>query len=204
MTSQLTPEIAHLRACGTLAFLSVYLACAAAWAEESSATGADGVSRCEPALDVRFVESAPRDRFEFVNRSDDATQVSDATIELAGSVGRLVFDTLDGGAGVEVFQPFRIDEGAELLIASTPPEDGGERITLTFEAFESGERFVFSIDVDDRLASSELGQIRVAGSEIAGALLSVSLTDADGVRRSVSATFDDDARASIAGNSCAE
>lgn len=157
---------------------------------------------CGLLLEARFVESAPRDRFELANRSSDGTRVLDAALELAGSVGELVFDTVDGGTGVEVFQPFRVEEGAALLVESTPPEDGGERVDLVFEGFGPGLRFVFSIDVDDRLARSELGQIRVAGSEIEGASLTVSVADADGAPRVRTATFGADARASVSGDGC--
>ena len=168
----------------------------------SSLAGAAEPTACGAALDVRFVESAPRDRFELVNGSGDGTVVSSVALELAGSVGELVFDTVDGGTGVEVFQPFRVESGAALLVASRPPEDGGERVELRFDGFVPGERFVFSIDVDDRLASSELGQIRVAGGEIEGARLTASFTAANGEQTSRTATFGADARAVVGGEPC--
>ena len=195
--THLPKAIAALPVRGTVTVICISLAWATGSAHATEPTD------CGHTLDVRFIESAPRDRFEFVNRSGDATQVIDATVDLTGSAGELVFDTVDGGAGVEVFQPFRIEEGAALLVDSTLPEDGGERIALAFEAFGPGERFVFSIDVDDRLPSSELGQIRVAGSEITGASLTVSLASADGESISHTAVFDAEARATIAGSSCA-
>ena len=61
---------------------------------------------------VRFVESAPKDRFIIENLGDCALTAAGLTLDMAGSAGGLIFDVTGSGAGVEVFQPF--DLGTEL------------------------------------------------------------------------------------------
>jgi hypothetical protein len=111
---------------------------------------------------LRFVESAPRDRFE-LRVGEIALRA--VTVDLRGSAGRLIFDTVDGGTGVQVFQPLR-DEGGT---TGGTVADGAEVIKVLLSDGAAGTRAVFSIDVDDRLATSDLGQIRVTGGEMAGA-----------------------------------
>ena len=88
------------------------------------------------------------------------------TIDLRASAGRLIFDTAAGGTGVEVFQPLR-DEGGT---AVSDVVDGAQVIAVTLRDARAGRRAAFSIDVDDRLMASDLGQIRVTGGEMAGAV----------------------------------
>lgn len=128
---------------------------------------------------LRFVESAPRDRFELTIGDQALTAVQ---VDLRGSAGRLIFDTADGGTGVEVFQPLR-DEGGTTAV-DVP--DGAEAIKVALGDGKAGSRAVFSIDVDDRLTSSDLGQIRVTGSEMAGAV--ATFETADGT--TIKAVFD--------------
>lgn len=114
---------------------------------------------------IRFIESAPRDRFEIAVGNQELHAV---TIDLRGSAGRLIFDTAAGGTGVEVFQPLRDEGGTQ---AGDVP-DGAEAVTLRLRDARAGTRAAFSIDVDDRLTMSDLGQIRVTGGEMAGARVS--------------------------------
>jgi len=174
---------------------------------DAKANAADGASVCGTLLRAAFVESAPRDRFEFANGSSAGWRVAALTLDLEGSAGRLVFDTAEGGVGVEVFQPFRAEEGPVRLRDARVPGDGEERLALEFDesgsgAFVSGETFVFSIDVDDRLADSELGQIRVSGSEIEGGRLSVELVHDDGMAESLAGRLDERAVAELVGTPC--
>ncbi len=76
-------------------------------------------------------------------------------------------------------------------------QDGSDRLELAFTRFESGQRFVFSIDVDDRLTASDLGQIRVSGPEMAGALLSVVVGPTGGAGREAQARVDGSNRAQV-------
>lgn len=124
-------------------------------------TGAVQAAECDgPSL--RFIESAPRDRFEL---SVGAQDLHALTVDLRGSKGRLIFDTAQGGTGVEVFQPLR-DEGG---INGAAVTDGAEVLTVALREGRAGSQAAFSIDVDDRLRTSDLGQIRVTGGEMAGA-----------------------------------
>ncbi|WP_162798442.1 hypothetical protein [Sulfitobacter sp. SK012] len=59
---------------------------------------------------------------------------------------------------------------------STPPLLRGHRAIVLRVALESAEA-VFSIDSDDRLTTSDLGQIRVTGGEMAGAAAMFELAD---------------------------
>ena len=135
---------------------------------------------------LRFIESAPRDRFELIVGDQALMAVQ---VDLRGSVGRLIFDTADGGTGVEVFQPLR-DEGG--TTANDVP-DGAEAIKVELRDGKAGSRAVFSIDVDDRLTSSDLGQIRVTGGEMAGAVATFEAVDGTLVK----AVFDVTNRAQV-------
>ena len=122
-----------------------------------------------------FAESAPRDRFEISNDSAPDQRIQRLTLDLSGSAGQLIFDTIEGDTGVEVFQPFRIEPGESKLKGSPVVQDGSDRLTLDFTRFEPGQRFRFSNDVDDQLPASNLGQIRVSGREMEDALLTAVL-----------------------------
>ncbi|UWR23093.1 hypothetical protein [Sulfitobacter sp. S190] len=120
---------------------------------------------------VAFVEGAPRDRFVL----SDAQEVAAVTVDLRGSAGRLIFDTADGGTGVEVFQPLR-DEGGT---TASSVLDGAEVIRVVLDGSSADGRAAFSIDVDDRLEASDLGQIRVTGGELEGASVTFETRDGD-------------------------
>lgn len=132
---------------------------------------------CGVLLTSAFVESAPRDNFTFQNSSQDGWVISNISIDLEPSAGKLIFDTADGGDGIEVFQTYRTESGDANLSAVTEPVDGGKTMQLDFSSFSAGQSFRFSVDVDDTLARSELRQIRVTGSELQGATLKVTFTN---------------------------
>ncbi|MFK7874287.1 MAG: aggregation factor core [Paracoccaceae bacterium] len=126
--------------------------------------------------DVRatFTESAPKDRFEITNDGTCALQGVSVTLDLSTSAAGLIFDVTSSGAGVEVFQPFQLITGGALV--ANPPQlrDGMNEVTLDIPNFPAGASIVFTIDVDDTRVQSDLGQIRVSGSEIEGAYLRVN------------------------------
>lgn len=152
----------------------------------TEAVGPTDAVACGFAVSIVFDEGAPRDRIAISNDSSADISIASARFDLASSVGGIIFDTLDGGIGVEVFQDFQV-EGGDAVLANEPiAEDGATDLRLDFESFEPGDSFTFSIDVDDQLTDSDLGQIQVTGAEIAGAL--VAITTAGGVE--VTGVFD--------------
>lgn len=132
---------------------------------------------CGVDIQVRFVESAPRDRFIIENRSTIPTAIASLSLDLAPSAGRLIFDTESGGSGVEVFQLYRTEASDAVLSTAPTVNDGDDRLSLAFQSFNAGETYRFSIDVDDRLINSDLGQIRVSGGEMQGATLTATTND---------------------------
>ncbi|KIN73755.1 hypothetical protein [Sulfitobacter guttiformis] len=135
---------------------------------------------------LRFIESAPWDRFELVMGIQPLMSV---TVDLRGSAGQLIFDTADGGTGVDVFQPLRDEGGTTAGVVA----DGAQAVRVALRDGAPHSRAVFSIDVDDRLKVSDLGQIRVTGGEMAGASV-VFETVAGNILRAV---FDAENRAQV-------
>lgn len=147
--------------------------------------GAAQAADCSVAT-LRFVESAPRDRFELTVGNQALRAV---TVDLRGSAGQLIFDTASGGTGVEVFQPLRDEGGTQ----AGEVADGAEALRVMLRDTLPGARAAFSIDVDDRMTSSDLGQIRVTGGEMAGATAVFETVDGQEIR----AVFDAKNRACI-------
>lgn len=121
-------------------------------------------------IEVRFYESAPKDRFVITNTGGCDTGPFELEVDLTSSIGALIFDTTGAGAGVEVFQPFEIARGRMELVTGTV-RDGDRRLKLRFFQLAPRAEAAFTIDVDDTLQESELGQIRVVGGEMAGSRL---------------------------------
>ncbi len=128
---------------------------------------------------VRFIESAPKDRFEFINTGACALGPVALHLDLSTSAAGLIFDVSGAGAGVEVFQPFELVAGADLLSNTPIVLDGMSALRLDLKSFPVGAKVAFTVDVDDTLDASDLGQIRVSGGEIAGAV--VRMDEAEGV-----------------------
>jgi hypothetical protein len=147
--------------------------------------GTAAIAECGGAS-LLFVESAPRDRFELLVGKEPLRAVR---IDLRGSTGQLIFDTENGGTGVEVFQPLRDEGGTDAGNVA----DGAQALRVVLRDADAGARAAFSIDVDDRLPSSALGQIRVTGGEMAGATV-VFETQAG---QDIIAVFDTENRAQV-------
>ncbi len=126
-------------------------------------------------LNVKFVESAPKDWFAVTNASDCAVDSMSMDIDLSGSAGKLIFDTTATGAGVEVFQPFEARSGNIELTSSSKVNDGDKRLSVLISDLQPGETASFTIDVDDTLTNSELGMIRVSRSEISGSGIQITV-----------------------------
>lgn len=142
------------------------------------------------SISVSFKETAPKDIFVIRNMGDCRAQPMWLTIDLAASQGRLIFDPTASGAGVEVFQPFEVTEGRQLISKLPSVRDGDDQLKLQFLSLPPKSNFAFTIDVDDTLIDSKLGQIRVANAEIKGAVVSIGLQDKSPTLR---ATFSSDA-----------
>ena len=181
---------------------SALVVSAPAFSANDGAQLPQNVQACGLNIAARFVESAPRDRFIWENRSTPAWSITSITLQLKPSIGKLIFDTQDGGTGVEVFQPFREDTGSASLNRVTKLVDGGDEMTLDFHHFEAGEDYQFSLDVDDTLTDSDLGQIRVSASEMSGATVKLVLRGPGGVITNAAMQFGDDATASVTGGTC--
>lgn len=145
-------------------------------------------------LHVRFIEGAPKDRFEITNRSACAISGSTLTLDLAPSQGALIFDVTGSGAGVEVFQPFEIVSGRGALSTLPTILDGQNAVDLPISTLSSGASIAFTIDVDDTRGTRE---ITVTGFEISGATVKLVSTDGPQVAR-----FGSDAKAQVTGLSC--
>ena len=144
------------------------------------------MSRAEGAqLTARFDEGAPKDRFTITNTGACTLSGARVVIDLSGSKAGLIFDVTDAGAGVEVFQPFDLVQGAAFVEGRPAVRDGDTSVVLPLRGLPAGESIAFTIDVDDTLGGRE---ITVDGSEIEGA--QVRLDDR-------SAPFGRDARARL-------
>ena len=131
----------------------------------------------EPVTDS-VVEIAPKDRFIITNTGSCALEALMIELDLSQSAGRLIFDTTATGAGVEVFQPFEVETGDIVQLATDAVADGDAELALQVAYLGPGEAASFTIDVDDTLPSGELGQIRVADSEIQGGIVSIAVGNA--------------------------
>ncbi len=144
-------------------------------------------------LQVNFIESAPKDRFIIRNTGSCEFKNIIMDIDLSQSKGGLVFDTTATGAGLEVYQPFEVTQGAIELIHTDIVEDGDTQLSLGIQSLPKGKVVSFTIDVDDTLPASELGRTRVTGSEITGGLVRVEITG----QKPVIAEFGDDSKAIV-------
>ena len=117
-------------------------------------------------IEVKFVESAPKDWFEIKNVGNCELNELMVTIDLTQSVGQLIFDTTETGAGVQVFQPFEVKQGNISLVSSDRVADGDQQLSVSIPSLASGSSASFTIDVDDTVPSGALGLTMIAGSEM--------------------------------------
>lgn len=150
----------------------------------------------------QFIEGAPTDRFIFTNESDAGWSISRLELELGSSTSNLIFDTTDQGAGVDVFQPFKSETGSAALLSQPTVDDGDQRLELVFSHFKPSESFQFTIDLDDQLSDSDLGQIRISDSEIQGATVQINVVSDTGQTTTLSAEFDQSSALRVVGNGC--
>jgi len=149
-------------------------------------------------IEVNFIEGAPKDRFIIKNASNCNLKNLTVEIDLSQSVGKLIFDTTASGAGVEVFQPFEVTKGSISLVSQNRVKDGAAKLALDIKALNAGDSASFTIDVDDTLPIGELGNIRVANSEIQNGMVKVSFNK----QKTVSGVFGNDSNATILQSIC--
>jgi len=149
-------------------------------------------------IDVNFIESAPKDRFVINNTGACALNNLTVDIDLTSSAGGLIFDTTSSGAGVEVFQPFEVTKGAIKVVSPEGVKDGDNKLSISIQSLPAGQSVSFTIDVDDTLVKSSLGNIRVANSEIENGLVKVSSAT---IKQAVG-TFNSASKASVALPAC--
>lgn len=129
------------------------------------------------ALEVRFIESAPKDSFVITYNGETTLKDITLTLDLTSSAGNLIFDTTASGAGVEVFQPFELKKGNVNLSKAQHQSgvvDGEQTLILDISKLTPEDSISFTIDVDDQLTQSALGQIRVTSGEMSGAIVSIT------------------------------
>lgn len=143
---------------------------------------------------VRFIEGAPKDRFEISSDSECLNGPLTVSINLEGSAGGLIFDTTSKGAGVEVFHPFELTAGTAFVKQAPAVMDGDTALSLRLSELPKGQVVAFTLDVDDTGGARE---ITVSGAEIAGARVKV-----DSAEGSQSAVFDATAQARVDVSSC--
>jgi len=131
-------------------------------------------------LSIAFKEGAPKDRIVLSHLGGCPLNDATVVIDLADSAGQLIFDTEGTGAGVEVFQPLVVEQGATLLAVPPSIEDGATLLTLDVTRMAPGEVITLSTDLDDTLGARE---ITVSGAEFSG--VAVSLVHAGQTARSV-------------------
>lgn len=143
-------------------------------------------------IEVDFIEGAPKDKFVLTNNSKCNLQNMTLTIDLSRSEGGLIFDTTAMGEGVEVFQPFEVNKGELALVSADKVQDGDKMLSLNIAQIAAKDSVSFTIDVDDTLTQSELGNIRVTDSEISNATVNMVLNN-----DILTGTFDDNAKARL-------
>lgn len=90
------------------------------------------------------------------------------------TIGDCFFDTAEGGLGAFGFGPFSLlaNQGIDSYRISVT--DGGSKLVFDFEGFEAGDRFIFTLDVDEM---GFLGPNAVAeGNEFEGTKLNAAFT----------------------------
>lgn len=145
-------------------------------------------------IEVTFRDGAPKDTFTIIYSDSCESNPMSVSIDLEPSPAGLIFDVSGAGAGVEVFQPFEVTQGGDLIVDADAVLDGDQFLTLYMAPMGQGDRVSFTIDLDDTGGGRE---ITVSGAEIAGATVTVSTAGAFS-----RAAFDDTGRAVVALSGC--
>lgn len=147
---------------------------------------------CGPRLIATFVEDAA-DLFALQNASEPGWSVVRVEVDLRGSGGALIFDVTDSGAGVSGWQPYAAAGGNAVVVGRTGVTDGDRLLSMAFGRFAPGERFAFTIDLDDTLPGGT--QTWIDGAELAGGRVIAVFAGPDGAESERSAEFEVDGTA---------
>lgn len=154
----------------------------------TAATATPAVANtCGPRLIVDYQEDAPSDLFILNNASNPGWSLDRVEIDFAGSRGGLIFDVTENGAGVSAYYPFREVGGGAVTSSRSEVTDGDTLLTLRFTVFLPGDRYVFTIDVDDTRPNSE--QTQVSAAELDGSEVRAFFVRDDGVRQDLTTVF---------------
>lgn len=145
-------------------------------------------------IKANFSEGAPKDQFTIRNTGTCALEHVNVLVDLSGSKAGLIFDVTERGAGVEVYQPFALVAGGEVITTAPEVSDGDSQLQLSLASLPPGEAIAFTIDVDDTNGGRE---ITVDGFEITGAAVRIASETG-----SATGTFGPDATAVIPWNTC--
>ncbi|MEL7216753.1 MAG: aggregation factor core [Pseudomonadota bacterium] len=145
-------------------------------------------------IEVSFREGAPVDRFLITHRGECPLAAARVTIDLRNSAGELIFDTTAEGAGVEVFQPFRVVRGGGFLLTAPIVMDGAQQVTLDLADMPVGGVIEITTDLDDTLGARA---ITVSGNEFFGTRLLVGFK---GMTRSIG--FEDSTTVTVPLDTC--
>jgi hypothetical protein len=103
---------------------------------------------CGPRILVEYTDDDP-DYFIVKNRSPQGWFLVKLGIDLRPTVGNLVFDPDEGGAGVGGAAEFYAASTPSIRVTgSVPAQDGGKSLALSFEGFDAGLDYSFTIDLD--------------------------------------------------------
>ncbi len=84
----------------------------------------------------------------------------------------MIFDVAAAGAGVEVYQPVEVQSGGAIV---APVVDGDQQLSFKMTTLRTENEVVISANLDNVLENSSLGQIRVAGRELDGATVRMTI-----------------------------
>ncbi len=119
---------------------------------------------------------------------EPGTQLSEVIINTdengngALNVAETFFDTAPGGLGESGSVAFQEIESAGFDLVSVEVVDGGTHLRLTFNDFDPGEKFIFSIDLDemDTPANAVADAAEFQGSKLIGTFVHENYLDAEG------------------------
>ncbi|WP_050526078.1 hypothetical protein [Pseudorhodobacter aquimaris] len=120
---------------------------------------------------VQFIEGAPKDTFVIANEGGCNIGPSELVVDFTASNAGLIFDVTASGMGVEVFQPFDVTQGADLLVGLPTIADGDQTVALSFTGLDGAQKIAFTVDVDDTDGARE---ITVSDAEMTGTMVSLT------------------------------